>query len=76
MNETRFGPKDALLQQMETAMLQGVDLYIPSLGDEARKYVPVLRKGVKFLVTLLRNHSHKEAEKLLDTLVAQPPTKL
>ena len=78
MNETRLGVmgKAEVLRRMEQGMIQAVEMYLPSIGSEALEYLPLVKKGIRFLITMFRQHSRKDAEKLLDSLLANPMSKL
>lgn len=78
MNERRNDKADraATLDLLESTLLNALDVYLPSVGHGVETYLPAVKKGAKYILKLIRDMGHKDAEAILDRLLKDRMEKL
>ena len=68
--------KDTVIEELFEHVEAAAEHFAPALGSYAVAALPIVKKGIKWLIKLVKEKSHEDAERILDRLLEEPAARL
>jgi hypothetical protein len=68
--------RDKVIKELLGHAEAAVEHFAPALGELAVASLPLVKKGFAYVLMLIEKQGHKDAERILDELLAKPAARM